>query len=66
MSLSGSKESLVMDTGSQGRLSQANTQAAPSPAISIKRTHSSQDMSIPHFWSAVLSSGRGTMENHNA
>lgn len=55
-----------MDSGSQGHLSQDDIQAAPSPAISIKRTHSSQVMSSPHFWSAVLSSVRGTVVNHNA
>ena len=34
-----------MDTGSQGHLTQADTQAAPGPAISIQRTHSPQDIS---------------------
>lgn len=55
-----------MDNGSQGHLSQDDIQAAPGPAISIKRTHSSQDMFSPHFWSAVLNSVRGTTVNHNA
>lgn len=62
MSLSGSKGSLQMDNGSQGHLSWDDIQAAPGPA----RIHSSQDMSSPRFWSAVLSSVRGTMVNHNA